>query len=167
MPKRRETKRRVRRRKGARTHNAKSPDAEWEPRDALGKGQSGGVDELLDLLAESPISRRDALAQLLTGFAAAELSLAGLINVECEKSKRVAKRISTPFSPEELIEYQKSLAAVMAELVKKEELLLKKLRLILAYIGDADGDHDDDECDTHDDKWDDEIDELDYNEDED
>ena len=59
MPKRRETKRRVRRRKGARTHNAKSPDAEWEPRDALGKGQSGGVDELLDLLAESPISRRE------------------------------------------------------------------------------------------------------------
>ena len=54
----------------------------------------------------------------------------------------------------------------MAELVKKEELLLKKLRLILAYIGDTDGDHDD-ECDTHDDKWDDEIDELDYNEDED
>ena len=62
-------------------------------------------------------------------------------------------RISSPMTPDELIEFEKTLAAVLAEIVKVEEILLTKLRLILAHRDVRGrplwlGDKDDEPCDN-------------------
>lgn len=154
MPGRSKTRRRTRRSNG-RKSNRSAEDVRERLHSPHDRVPGLGMDGLLDLLDEYPGTRRDGLGRLLVGIAAAELSLARFINVESEKSECVARRIATPFSPEELIEYEKALASVVSEIVKKEQILLQKLRLVLSYIGEFE---EDEACD--DDKFD-ECDEMD------
>jgi len=59
------------------------------------------------------------------------VAIAHLINAEAEKAQAVAKHRHPPLSPEELIEYQRSIAKVLEMAVEQEKLLLRKLRLLL------------------------------------
>ena len=113
-------------------------------RGAPGRTETEGLAAQLDCLSGS---HSEQLGRLLGAVALEELALARLLQVEAGKSERVAGRISAPFSPDELVEFQKSLTCVLAEVVKKEELLLRKLRLVLALL-DAfpSGDDGDDPC---------------------
>lgn len=69
---------------------------------------------------------------LLKAIALEELALAHVINAEAEKAQAVANAPMTPFTPDELIAFQQSVAKVLEMVVAKEALLLKKLRLLLA-----------------------------------
>gem|GEM_PF-3715190 len=69
--------------------------------------------------------------ELLHGIALEEVAIAHLINAEAEKAQAVAKHRHPPLSPEELIEYQRSIAKVLEMAVEQEKLLLRKLRLLL------------------------------------
>lgn len=161
MPNRKEKRQRAGRAQGRRKRRGNHP-SNWELGGSPGRESEGGIAEVLELLDEVSVYQRDSVSKLLLGIAAADLSIVRFINGESKKSESVAKGIKSPFTPEELIEYEKSLAAVMAELVKKEELLLKKLRILLSYAGmdDRSGD-----CLIDDDKWDAEFDDCDEAED--
>lgn len=69
--------------------------------------------------------------ELLHSIALEELAIAHLINAEAEKAQAVAKHRLPPLTPDELIEFQHSIAKVLEMAVEKEKLLLKKLRLLL------------------------------------
>ncbi|HLO04295.1 MAG TPA: hypothetical protein VK191_14375 [Symbiobacteriaceae bacterium] len=69
---------------------------------------------------------------MLKAIALEELALAHIINAEAEKAQAVTKMPITPFTPDELIAFQQSVAKVLEMVVAKETILLKKLRLLLA-----------------------------------
>lgn len=96
------------------------------------------MDRLLELLAKAPTSPRQGLIGFLGGIVALDLSLADLVSIQSEKSEALTSRISTPMTPRELIEFEKAVAATLAEIVKIEELLLAKLRLVLARADEFD-----------------------------
>ena len=73
----------------------------------------------------------DYYEHLLKSIAEEEAALARLVNEEAMKTKRVAERIAGPFTPDEVISFQRSLSDILYNIKKKEELLIKKLRLIL------------------------------------
>jgi hypothetical protein len=74
----------------------------------------------------------DYFEELLRSIAYEEAALARLVNQEALKTQRVAERIAGPFTPDEVISFQRSLADILYNIKKKEELLIKKLRLVLA-----------------------------------
>lgn len=69
-----------------------------------------------------------------------ELALAELIYGEARKTKSLAANMSGPFTPNEVIEFQHSVAAVLEKVVLKEKLLLNKLRLLLHWREHENGD---------------------------
>lgn len=74
----------------------------------------------------------DHYGEILRSIAHEEAALACLVNQEALKTQRVAEQICGPFTPDEVISFQRSLANVLYNIKKKEELLIKKLRLVLA-----------------------------------
>lgn len=97
------------------------------------------IDGLLRLLRTDPGSSRENLRRVLSGIAAEGYALARLIQAEAEKARLVAASVHGPFSPDEVIDHQKALAHVLSEVVKHEEVLLRKLRFVLAFTADAVG----------------------------
>ena len=76
-------------------------------------------------------TQEEALADLLESIALEETALAHFINAEAEKIQQVAKR--TNITPQEIIEFQKSVSKVMRTAIKKEMLLQFKLEDILEF----------------------------------
>lgn len=74
---------------------------------------------------------------LLDSIAREELALARLINAEAKKTQKLACNIGGPFTPDEVIAFQHSVANVLDRVVHKEKLLLKKLRLVMALQDSA------------------------------
>ena len=92
------------------------------------------VEELRDLLDSSPSTRSEVLLSHLATIATEELALAHLINAEAEKIGRINTRIATPFTPDEVIQFQNALCGLFAQIAKREESLLVRLRLILSKL---------------------------------
>jgi predicted component of type VI protein secretion system len=68
--------------------------------------------------------------QLLQSIVEEEAALARLVNQEAMKTQKIAQNISGQFTPDEVIAFQRSLASVLYNIQKKEELLIKKMRLV-------------------------------------
>ena len=68
--------------------------------------------------------------QLLQSIVEEEAALARLVNQEAMKTQKIAQNISGQFTPDEVITLQRSLASVLYNIQKKEELLIKKMRLV-------------------------------------
>lgn len=114
-----------------------------------------GIDHVRQLLQSSVGSRKTNLLRLLAAIATEELALAHLINTEAEKTQAVKENIKTPFTPEEVIEFQHSVSAVITQVVKKEEILLKKMRLLVSILQEeAVEDYSDEKCDGDEDERD-------------
>lgn len=78
-----------------------------------------------------------AVHKLLYSIAKEELALAALVNTEAEKTRRVAAAIRGPFSAEEVVAFQQSVARVLEIVARKERLLLEKLRLVASLRTDG------------------------------
>ena len=85
----------------------------------------------MDLYTRHPVRHRDIRDALLFSIALEELALAHVLNAEAEKAQSLAKGRVGRSTPDEIIEFQRSLAAVLQSVIKKEEVLLKKLRIVL------------------------------------
>ncbi|GAB6098306.1 hypothetical protein JCM16358_01850 [Halanaerocella petrolearia] len=76
----------------------------------------------------------EALADLLESIALEETSLAHFMNAEAEKIQAIVQMMMDQgMSPEEVIDFQKSVSKVMRTPIKKEMLLQFKLEDILEY----------------------------------
>lgn len=94
------------------------------------------LEQIHAILRSPPTSLRGTLLSLLAAIATEELALAHMINVEAEKTEAVAHNLRSPFTPEEVIEFQQSVCNIIAQVTKKEEILLKKLRLIVSLLNE-------------------------------
>lgn len=105
--------------------------------EALKAAEEDAIDGLLRMLHAAPGSARENLRRVLSGIAAEGYALARLIQAEADKARLVAASVRGPFAPEEVIDHQKALAHVLSEVVKYEEILLRKLRFVLAFTYDT------------------------------
>lgn len=78
----------------------------------------------------TPHQHHNHYDRLLQSIANEEAALACLVNQEAMKTKMVAEHIAGQFTPDEVIAFQRSLASVLYNIQKKEELLIKKMRLV-------------------------------------
>lgn len=77
---------------------------------------------------------------LIHSIAREELALAKLIHGEARKTKSLAGKMFGPFTPDEVIAFQHSVGDVLEKIVRKEKLLLRKLRLVLHWRKQENGD---------------------------
>lgn len=97
-------------------------------------------------VAPKPPAQKKLLKLLLHTVALEELALAALVNAEAEKVQAVsAAGIVGPVTAESLAEVNKAVAEVITAAGKKEEVLLAKLKFIIA-VKDSERDDKDDDC---------------------
>lgn len=83
-------------------------------------------------------SKSELLRRLLESIAHEELALAHIINEEASNLSKASECLMGPIMADELIALQRGVSDVLDRLAKKEDLLLKKLRIILALVDDCD-----------------------------
>lgn len=69
---------------------------------------------------------------LLHALAVRELAVASLLNSEAEKVAHVARTMTRPETFDDVISFQRTIAELMHALVRKEEVLLRRLNAVLA-----------------------------------
>lgn len=84
------------------------------------------------------LSKSQLLRRLLESIAHEELALAHIVNEEAVKIGKASRCIMGPFTPDELIALQRSVSDVLDKLSTKEDILLRKLRIVLAFNQDCD-----------------------------
>lgn len=76
-------------------------------------------------------TRREVINGLLHALALRELAVAHLLNAEAEKVAHVARTMTRPETFDDVITFQRTIAELMQALVRKEEVLLRRLNAVL------------------------------------
>lgn len=79
------------------------------------------------------------MRQLLQSIALEETALAHVLNAEAEKIEGVGERLSPPGSFDDVLAFQRTVAEVLQVIVRKEEVLLRKLQVVAALLAEDDG----------------------------
>lgn len=82
--------------------------------------------------APPPPARREVINALLHAIAVRELAVASLLNAEAEKAAQMARTMARPESFDDVISFQRAVADLMQSMVRKEEVLLRRLGAVLA-----------------------------------
>jgi len=85
----------------------------------------------MSLRLPEPPPRDRVISQLLYSIALEETALAALINAEAEKVQAVGRNLARPCTFDDVLTFQRSVADVMQTVVRKEEILLKKLQTVM------------------------------------
>gem|GEM_PF-6259653 len=86
---------------------------------------------VMSLRLPEPPPRDRVISQLLYSIALEETALAALINAEAEKVQAVGRNLARPCTFDDVLTFQRSVAEVMQTVVRKEEILLKKLQTVM------------------------------------
>lgn len=73
---------------------------------------------------------------LLHAIAVRELAVASLLNAEAEKVAHLARTMVRPETFDDVLTFQRTVADLMQAMVRKEEVLLRKLNAVLALCAD-------------------------------
>lgn len=82
-----------------------------------------------------PPSRDEVINLLLQSIALEEAALAALINTEAERVQLLSGTFAEPVTFDEVLSLQRSVADVLQAVVRKEEVLLRKLTTVLRIPG--------------------------------
>jgi hypothetical protein len=83
-------------------------------------------------------TRAEVVNNLLQSVALAETALAALINTEAERLQALAATLPVAATFDDVLSLQRSVAEVLQVVVRREELLLRKLTAVLNISGGAD-----------------------------
>lgn len=81
---------------------------------------------------------REALTDVIESIALEEAAMAHLINAEAEKAQFIAHNMSSLLDDgtlDDILQVQKSISRLLDQVIRKQDILLEKLRLALEVIG--------------------------------